>query len=442
MSLVSLVSAGSNARGQLATGNSEDAHQFSACQSAGFQPGTLPLGTHNIVQIACGANHTLLLLDRLEDPSSSLVERELWGCGDGSKGQLGPSYTADISAASGSTAVFRPLRLDLRRCGLQGYAIRTIAACWETSYIALSCPGRSDVLLSMGADDFGDLGVGGVKGKQSPSAVHIVDLQSVSCTRWDNSLTLRIISLTAGPHNMIVHLSLFQKDQDSQEVIVGWGTSRHGQLGRHTDASSGRPVPFLCSPHLVCLPCTSPVVAAASGTHHAVFLHDSGLLSGLGSDRKSQLNGVDNIENVTAVDCTWNGTYAVVRNLAEWDIVSTGNHSKGQLGRPLHTDNAATHSHPPSAVHFPFSHMTHRLVKIACGSEHILCLFSLAGKNNGDMYDTTEVWAWGWNEHGNLGIGNTQDQDVPVRIWPTSSAEGKAVDVWAGCGTSWIVLGE
>ena len=87
---LSLLSAGSNARGQLATGDVEDAHTFTPCNFVDCTPGTLPEAAASVLQIACGANHTLVLLSRKEGGT------ELWGCGDGSKGQLGPSYPSNV----------------------------------------------------------------------------------------------------------------------------------------------------------------------------------------------------------------------------------------------------------------------------------------------------------------------------------------------------------
>ena len=48
MPSLSLLSAGSNARGQLATGDTEDAHTFVPCTFAGCEPGALPAGTQRV----------------------------------------------------------------------------------------------------------------------------------------------------------------------------------------------------------------------------------------------------------------------------------------------------------------------------------------------------------------------------------------------------------
>ncbi|GAA6002739.1 hypothetical protein JCM10207_007652 [Rhodosporidiobolus poonsookiae] len=121
-----------------------------------------------------------------------------------------------------------------------------------------------------------------------------------------------------------------------------------------------------------------------------------------------------------------------------------------------------------------------QLVKLACGSEHVLAHLrfsrspssrSALGGNSArasssapDEYD--EVWGWGWNEHGNLGLGvmageakdggegengaaGLDDVFLPRRIWPpadggeVSGVEGgrkRVVDIWAGMATSWILL--
>ena len=86
---IHLYAAGSNAQGQLGTTNCDDAHTFSPCAFAGSPPGELPPGTESIVHVAGGGNHTLALLSRRASPDSP-PRTELWGCGDGSKGQLGP----------------------------------------------------------------------------------------------------------------------------------------------------------------------------------------------------------------------------------------------------------------------------------------------------------------------------------------------------------------
>ncbi|KAF8961989.1 hypothetical protein BDZ97DRAFT_2059843 [Flammula alnicola] len=52
-----------------------------------------------------------------------------------------------------------------------------------------------------------------------------------------------------------------------------------------------------------------------------------------------------------------------------------------------------------------------------------------------------QVWEWGWNEHGNLGMSHTEDAPTSVKLWPPPGDDEKVLNVcgiWAGSGTSWI----
>ncbi|KAJ6604974.1 regulator of chromosome condensation 1/beta-lactamase-inhibitor protein II [Mycena sp. CBHHK59/15] len=402
-----LLSAGSNAHGQLSNNSLHDAHFFSPCSFTGCPPGTLP-NNRKLVQVACGANHTIALLQR-DTPDGELIT-ELWGCGDGSSGQLGPSYASDES-----TSIFRQLDLALERNRISEYLPKMVCASWETTYVVLSAQGKPDVLISMGANDFGDLGIGAKRAGKLPAK----DFHLVQFDHLEMSL-LVVESMAAGQHHVVAKVKTALQDGTPADIVVGWGTSRHGQLG-----AVGKP--FLLSPVIIPGHLGDAVVSAALGLQHTVFLHSSATLSGLGSNRKHQLEGVDIPTHVRGVDCTWNGTYVVTGDELSWTLLSTGNNANGQLGRG---------DAPDTRVAFPFTSETHRLLDIACGSEHVLASFVVRSS------DAVEVWGWGWNEHGNLGIGTTDDVRVPIRIWPreTSMIPQGAITIWAGSGTSWIAI--
>ncbi|KAI0352288.1 RCC1/BLIP-II [Trametes cingulata] len=432
MPILSLYSAGSNARGQLATGNLEDAHHFTPCIFAGSAPGALPSDMVAIEQISCGANHTLALLRKADGAT------ELWGCGDGGRGQLGPSYLADLEKTTTDTAdatsVFRPLNLGLdsirspKGICLEGYMVRLVAAGWETSYAVLSRPGGSDVLLSMGADDFGNLGIGDARAQKTDTPVHVVPVDNFvpSRTAGDH---LTVVALSAGPHHTIVHVRLTRADGTTETFCAGWGTSRHGQLGALT-SPSGRPIPFVPSPHLVPIRSPEEVTQLALGNQHTVVLLSYRTLCALGSNRKGQLEGVDALRDVERVGCTWNGTYALLRT---GQIVATGSNTHSQLGRGSDFHERQGTLGP---VRFPFELSPRQVVDMVCGSEHVLCVIQRDEAS-------WEVWGWGWNEHGNLGTGGIEDVAAPVKIWPreeSGEVGGQVLKVWAGCGTSWILV--
>ncbi|KAF8146434.1 regulator of chromosome condensation 1/beta-lactamase-inhibitor protein II [Mycena galopus ATCC 62051] len=382
-----LLSAGSNAHGQLSNRSLDDAHSFSPCSFSATSA------------IGMRANHTLALLK-----SRDTTTTELWGCGDGTSGQLGPSYS--------ESSIFKALDLSLGRHGLAGYLPRLVAASWETTYVVLSRQDMPDVLISMGANDFGDLGIGAkLAGKLPAKDIHVVDFDHLGASV--NSGSLFVESLAAGQHHVVVRLKSAAGD-----LTVGWGTSRHGQLGNVEK-------PFVASPVLISS--DEGIVFIALGHQHTVFLHASGTVSGLGSNKKGQLDGIEAATRARSIACTWNGTYITT---GDGDLLSAGNNASGQLGRADDFQERLAH------VEFPFTAATHRLLQIACGSEHVLASFVVSSSA------TTEVWGWGWNEHGNLGVGTTEDVRIPAKIWPPEASPVLSGDVgiWAGSGTSWIIV--
>ena len=371
--------------------------------------------------MASGANHALILLERRDNAGETSME--LWGCGDGSKGQLGPSYLNDVSTIGpGSTSAFRPINLPLRDHRLDEYSYRLIASSWQTTYVVLSSPNKSDVLISMGADVFG-----GTK----RTSLHLVELGPLLPPE---SINLVIASISAAPQHVIAYLKCTLADSSTRNLLVGWGNSRHGQLGKGTTS-------LFAHPRLISLDDgEDPIAALGLGTQHSAVLRASGVVSGLGSDKKSQLRGIEGVSGATNLACTWNGTYLFIESEGGTRIMATGSHAKGQLGRPLLSNPAEVSLAP---VQFPFTSSTHRMLSIACGSEHVICLFAVTSFDPGHGNARTEVWGWGWNEHGNLGVGTIHDVIRPEKIWPNNtqpSDQANAVGIWAGCGTSWIAI--
>ncbi|PPQ83013.1 hypothetical protein CVT25_005253 [Psilocybe cyanescens] len=397
-----LLSSGSNAHGQLGVGSVEDAYTFQPCSFAG------QIRDSSVIHVATGANHTLILLEFGDGG------RELWGCGDGRKGQLGMGYKQ-----CGMSTSFKKVQLSLVDAGLGDYTFKFIEATWETSYAVLCSEGRPDIVISFGSDDYGDLGVGGGS-SNSEKDFHFVQFDHLL-----PSGIRQIQAISTGQRHVVVQLR-----SDSSSLLVGWGLSRHGQLGSPAGTSFSsipRPISFDSDDRLVDKP-----LSYALGIHHTIVHHHSDKIIGLGSDRKGQLQVVRrcsaNHADVQSAHSTWNGSYIVVANQGKWEIWSSGSNSRSQLGWTPNEDDVV------GVVKFP-DHVDRQKssVSVACGSEHVLALVSHSDR-------LTEVWGWGWNEHGNLGIGHTEDIPSPVTIWPRKDAVGisNVCGVWAGSGTSWI----
>ncbi|KAI5891209.1 RCC1/BLIP-II [Schizophyllum commune H4-8] len=396
-----LLAAGSNARGQLGICSTDDSHSFVPASFSGHPESCIPSSP---ISISGGANHTLALL---EGTSGS---PELWGAGDGSCGHLGPNIKPN-------TTVFQRIRLR----GLKKRRCRLMQAAWETSYAVFSADGQPDVLISMGGDDFGDLGVG--KGKNLKTiprtGYHIVKLDHLLEDVDGN--TLRVDWLTAGPHHVVLRLSAnHRRASHRKAIVVGWGACRHGQLGDVASEGSKTPT-FIDTPRVIFHDNPNdPIEQCAAGHHHTVMLRRSGAVLAFGSDRKGQLAGIHGRTGVKAIGCTWHGTYIVEQDNT---VRGTGSNIHGQLGMGHATSErveCAAAALPPTD--------THRLFDLACGSEHIIARLETSGG--------TEAWGWGWNEHGNLGTGSLDDVDVPKRIWPKEGDTASEVrGIWAGLAT-------
>lgn len=445
-----LLAAGSNAKGQLSTGDDLDQHVPKPISFKHCEPGVFPAQITNILHIAGGANHTLLLATctdpGLNEEGSSFTR--LWGCGDGSRGQLG--------RISGNPVIpiFVELDLDLDHItpSVAGYTIEHIAAAWETSFVALRPPvarqsTESDVLIAMGANDFGDLGHHPLP-RDGPNVVFLND----ALRRYisGSSPIYRIEQIVAGPHHVIAILSLDVPGRGASHVHIGWGASRHGQL-QHSYAGSNLGRPLSGTPKFI-----PPTVVHTSsngggslsvGQQHTVMIDPAGDVRGTGSNKKGQLEGITTLVQggTRLVRCTWNGTYIFDEgNDLFWSIRGTGSSEHGQLGCPIGSSSvsrdvisAPTPSRGLHEVQFPFATNMRKLDDFICGSEHVLALLSSGVER--------ELWGWGWNEHGNLGVGHTEDVHTPVLIWPRERNQGSGTDskvsrAWAGCGTTWLYL--
>jgi len=360
----------------------------------------------------------------------------------------------------------------------------------------------SDIIVSFGTNDYHELGIGPVP-PSSPPTPHIVAIPSPPAGQVH-----RIRSLVAGQRHVVCVMDVIDNSASAsstshrqpthpvlkRQAVYGWGAARHGQLSiesfldrvdgssttpsspHHTTAEAGpsrpkprRPIrgkpPRLDKPKspqrypmTIALPrrietdaagwaTTTPrqdgdkayVVDVSVGARHTLIHMSTGRVIPLGSTAKSQTAAlvVDN-DVWSAVGCTWNGSYAVRRTTTKRgdELVSMGSNSHGQLGRADAADGMGTVALSPAVGGREIT-----IKRLACGSEHVLALCSAADDGNGGK---NELVAWGWNEHGNLGTGNTVDQPMPVKVmldaYRGSEHGWEVVRCWAGCGTSWVLL--
>jgi alpha-tubulin suppressor-like RCC1 family protein len=216
---------------------------------------------------------------------------------------------------------------------------------------------------------------------------------------------------------------------DTDHTVWSWGDNATGQLGRATTNSGINGA----NAGLVGGQITDFVdgMAIAAGDQYSLVLKTDGTVWTWGADLTGQ-TGCTTFQPPCTVDPTVPRQVAGLANIVQiaagidfalalrndGTVFSFGSDSNGQLGNgfilPQSTQNAATavKELPPATA-------------IAAGARHALAL-----QANG------AVWAWGWNNLGQLGRGNTNDIAVPATVAIATAATA----IGAGYATSYATL--
>lgn len=457
MTRYELYSTGSNSHGQLGLGSDDDYSTYTR----------IALASHSQPrQLALGANHTLLIAE--------IDGRwKLLGSGSNAEGQLGRGSTNPRLS-------FEEIRWqqyvpdDLADEAEDDYSIQGIYSSWSTSFVHLRprrleedkgiVETRSDILVSFGSNDWGERG----RGEGCHSNPTVVSFSSLVDGPY------RISRLTAGPRHILAILEPLSPKSTSTATLVGWGASRQGQLGSD-DSVSKLPRMFIV-PQAVPLPepfSASEIIYFSCGKDHsAILIHPSeisteSVLLLLGSNKHRQLGPLPpdspshlrtNILPLTStrpdapfdtltssVDTTWNSTFLTLSpkiasnlfpsDLTDTSIIAFGSDSHGQLGNGKIIPPSLPADNPLRTIRFSSSSSS---LCLCAGSEHLIALV-----NNST---SQQVYSWGWNEHGNLGLGqdDLKDRGEPARVETIERLlrEKAAVveGIWAGMATSWISI--
>ncbi|XP_018392854.1 PREDICTED: RCC1 and BTB domain-containing protein 1-like [Cyphomyrmex costatus] len=193
--------------------------------------------------------------------------------------------------------------------------------------------------------------------------------------------------------------------------IYSWGGNEWGELGTGS-------YDLVDTPTLINMPTleddmdTMHVVDIACGSHHSVALTESGKVYTWGITKykiKKQNRSISNGEDIVStpmqvksilstkkivhISCGMTFTMAVTDN---GEVYSWGNNDVSQLG----INNSVDQTTPWQVI----SLRNVVIAKVACGFEHTLAL-----TDEGDLY------AWGGNNYGQLGIGKRTDCK-PVKV--------------------------
>lgn len=193
--------------------------------------------------------------------------------------------------------------------------------------------------------------------------------------------------------------------------VYSWGRGTFGRLGNGSELDHHLPtkIEFNFTDNL-------KIVGISAGAYHSLALADDGSVWSWGYNTYGQL-GVDGENSLVPCLLTLpmadgsvikNETALKISSVKAGGMMSLAIDNLGSLWMwgncPVSNDVEFTMS--PTSVNFS----GHTVVKVACGSEHIVALVNAGEtRNNGGLV----CYTWGNNNHGQLGLGDTNMRANP-----------------------------
>ncbi|KAJ5747535.1 uncharacterized protein N7511_009231 [Penicillium nucicola] len=430
---------GSNGSGQIGIGHIEDVSVPTPCL---FETGIATTDTtqekanltdildDDVVDIAAGGNHTLLLTKR----------GALYLAGCNIDGRCGPHY--QFQDTEGNISHFRRFVLNDSITGAEISTFKHVSATWEGTIAVASVPQPLSQLSDTISEPQDRVYIAGPspKGTLTHDTTNSI-LPGTSIPNFPPRGTT-ITSISSSMAHTIAILS--------NGDVYGWGGSRKGQLG-----AGNRATKIVCQPRKIDVPFTvkggvcGREFSVVWGSAREIYVFaDSSMKWGVTGLPKI-LSGLSNSDGAddayggvrgcipftfAGIGASWHGVYIHVApasglisandtviqpdadsasRLHPNSIIAWGRNDRGQLPPPT----------LPSTT------------QLAVGSEHVLALLE-----NG------QVAAFGWGEHGNCGPdidpqGNVSGTYNIVPLPDTVSAAGeRVIGVGAGCATSFMLV--
>jgi alpha-tubulin suppressor-like RCC1 family protein len=339
-----------------------------------------------------------------------MANHRISSCGSNSHGQLGLSDTQDRHTFTATSAL--------------PHAVMKMDGGANHSAVLL----ENGDLYVCGSNAFGQIGGDGV---QVDVWTRIAkDVKDVACG-WSNTVLLysdRIVQMGKSSFEFIVvgektssglqHLSLVDVDGN----VWMWGNNKHGQLGLDV-LDVHQPTMLSRDLYVPGLAVDEDVRQVACGQWHSLLVTTHGNVYATGYNKFGQLGlpGVKFTNKFTKINlpdkvqwvrCGWSHSFAKLDN---GQLFGWGRCDHGQLAHLTCTGPGIAHISTPTLV-------LSNVQDVQCGSEHTLTLVD------------DHLCVFGWNEHGNCGVGHTLDV-----LRPTQPLKTNVRLIASGYGHSLIV---
>jgi len=250
-----------------------------------------------------------------------------------------------------------------------------VAAGWDFT-LAVDDQGQ---VYGCGSNVFGQLGLG-------------KEVKDVSEFMKISQITEKVVKVSAGMrHSLLL---------TEQGQLYACGSGKKGQFCNESDEikiNQFTPVPIKFD---------KKIKDIQTGQNFSVIIFTDGTFRAFGDDRHGQISSVNNFRDYNQVSQIQVGWTHVLFLLKTGHIQAYGRSDYGQIS--VRQNNL-------------------KFQQISSGYEHCLAIS-----------DQQNLYSWGWNEHGNCGLGHVDDVFEPTLI----DFEGKyhVIRCFAGSGHSFVIL--
>ena len=227
----------------------------------------------------------------------------------------------------------------------------------------------------------------------------------------------------------------------SDQIVYAWGLNDQGQLGNGSKDANAHPSPM---PVKGADGQPFKAVQISAGSSDSAAIDPQGRVYTWGSEGYMLFNSSPRLTPTLAKDPNGSGqglhavqvsaNYSFIMVLdADGNVYTWGYNNYGQLGNGTSTaDKDPTYAADPARVPDPKdTSKAFKAVQISAGSFHALAI----GQDG-------TLWAWGWNDYGQLGDGGYEDQSTPMQVRnPKDSSQGFKV-AWISAGVNQTIVGD